>query len=180
MTCIVALETPAGVWMGGDRMGSDGYTGAPVEAPKVFRNGPLLIGYTTSFRMGQVLQYGLQVPVDSLSWDVDRWVSVDLVPAIRSAFETHGWDRVKEGRAHGGYFLVAVAGRCYGIQSDYSALRTTSGEYATGSGEYLALGSLHATRGQDPKDRVRRSLEAAAEHVVSVAGPFDVEFQETT
>ena len=121
MTCIVAVETPAGVWMGADRMGSDGYTGAPVEAPKIFHNGPLLIAYTTSFRMGQVLQYGLEVPEESLSWDVDRWVSVDLVPAIRTAFETHGWDRVKEGRALGGYFLVAVSGRCYGIQSDYSA-----------------------------------------------------------
>jgi ATP-dependent protease HslVU (ClpYQ) peptidase subunit len=180
VTCIVAVETPDGVIMGADSAGSDGHTTATVEAPKVFANGPLLIGYTSSFRMGQLLQYALEVPEESLGWDVDAWVAVELVPAIRKAFEGHGWDRVNEGRAKGGNFLVAVSGRCYEMQSDYSFLRNTAGEYAVGSGYAHALGCLYATRQRlVPEDRVVRALQAAAEHVVSVDGPFHLYEQET-
>ena len=175
MTCIVALETPAGVWMGADRAGSDGFSIGAVEAPKVFHAGPVLIGYTSSFRMGQVLQHHLDAPAHTLTWDVDRWVAVDFVTAVREAFAEAAWDRVDEGRAKGGSFLAAVAGRCYQIQTDYSFLRSLHGEYATGSGEYHALGSLHATRDNpDPEARILAALEAAEEHVTSVAGPFDI------
>lgn len=174
MTCIVALETDHGVWMGSDRMFSDGYTGAVYDTAKAFVNGPLLIGCCGSVRMKQVLRYGLEPPVDALSWDVDRWVAMDLVPAIRSAFEANGWDRVSDGRAKGGNFLVAIGGRCYEIQSDYSFTRPDTGEFAIGSGCYHALGNLHATRGLKPKERILRALAAAEEHVVSVCGPFDI------
>lgn len=175
MTCIVALETQRGVWMGHDQLGSDGFTGAPIEAPKVFTNGPLLIGMCGSFRMGQLLQYGLHPPEESLSWDVDRWVAMDLVPAIREAFEAGGWDRINNGRAKGGSFLVVVRGRCYEVQDDYSFMRMPSGEYAVGSGTYHALGSLHTTRDwAKPKERIVAALEAAAEYVMSVAPPFAI------
>lgn len=174
MTCIVALEVNGKVYMGSDTFGSNGHTGGTNEAPKTFRNGSAMIGYTSSFRMGQILQYGLVVPEESLSWDIDKWVAMDLMPAIRAAFAAHGWDRLTEGRAKGGSFLFAIRGRCYEIQSDYSFLRSVNGEYAVGSGEDYALGSLHSTRGwTDPEARVEAALAAAAAHVVSVDGPFD-------
>lgn len=179
MTCIVALEANGRVYMGSDTFGSNGYTGRTNEAPKTFQNGSALIGYTTSFRMGQILQYGLVVPEESLTWDIDRWMAVDLMPAIRTAFEAHGWDRLNEGRAKGGEFLFSIHGRCYAVQADYSFLRSPLGEYAIGSGKDYALGSLHATRDwAKPKQRVAAALAAAAEHVVSVDGPFDFMRQE--
>jgi ATP-dependent protease HslVU (ClpYQ) peptidase subunit len=175
VTCIVALETGRGVWMGSDRAGSDGYTIGAVCSPKTFHNGPLLIGYTSSFRMGQLLQYALQPPLHSLGWDIDRWVATDLMRALRTAYADHGWDALHHNVAEGGNFLLALRGRCYEIQSDYSFLRSPTGEYAIGSGCYHALGSLHATRDwAKPKARVLAALEAAAEHVATVAGPFDV------
>lgn len=178
MTCIVAIETADGVWMGGDRAGSNRYTIHAQDASKTFTNGPLLIGYTTSFRMGQILQYALTVPSHTLTWDVDRWVATDLMKAIREAYTEHGWDRLTENVAQGGNFLAAVAGRCYEIQSDYSFTRRTSGEYAVGSGEDHAFGSLHSTRDwDDAAARVTAALEAAAEHVTTVCGPFDIEHQ---
>lgn len=179
MTCIVALEARGRVYMASDTFGSNGHTGATYEAPKTFRNGSALIGVCGSYRMMQLLQYALVVPEVSLSWDVDRWVALDLMPAIRTAFMAHGWDRVAEGRARGGSFLFAIAGRCYEIQSDYSFLRSSAGEYAIGSGTYHALGSLHSTRDwAKPKRRLSAALAASAEHVVSVAGPFHFVQQE--
>ena len=172
MTCIVAIEKDGKVFMGADRMGSNGYTGAPVEEPKIFRNGPLLIGYTSSFRMGQLLRHALEVPV--VLNDIDKWVSVDLMQAIRKAFKDNGWDREKEGQAEGGNFLIAVAGKCYEIQSDYSYIRNINGEYSVGSGIHYALGSLRSTRNNpNQKKRLQEALETASEYVVSVSAPYD-------
>lgn len=180
MTCIVAVETPAGVWMGGDRAVSGTWTSQVKATPKVWTNGPLLIGTCGSVRLPQILRYGMTPPLDALTWDVDRWVAIDFVRAVRAAFAEHGFDRVRDGIASGGLFLLAVRGRLYEIQSDYSFIRHDHGEHAIGSGEDHAFGSLHSTREwDDPRVRITAALEAAAEHVMSVAGPFDIEFQET-
>lgn len=178
MTCIVAIEHEGAVYMGSDRAGSDGWGIGTVAAAKTFQNGPLLIGYTTSFRMGQLLQHALVPPTQTLTWDVDRWVATDLMAAVRATYGAHGWDEVESNKAVGGNFLLAVQGRAYEIQSNYSFIRNVSGEYAVGSGEMYAKGSLHSTRGRDPMERLRMALEAAAEMSPSVAGPFDFVTQE--
>lgn len=180
MTCIVAVEHDGTVYMGSDRALSTWSITTTMDMSKTVENGPLLIGYCGSLRMGQLLQYALDPPVHHLTWDVDRWVALDLMAAVRSAFEDNVWHKVSEGHAEGGSFLVAVAGRCYEVQSDYSFSRTPTGEYATGSGYQYAFGSLHSTRGEEPAVRVMRALEAAAEHCPSVAGPFDIVTQEAS
>jgi hypothetical protein len=181
VTCIVALETGRGVWMGADRAASDSFTTSSMGVPKIYRNGPALIADCGDFRTGQLLQYALKVPKLPQDADLDRWVAVDLTTAIRSAFRENGWKRRDHGVDEATNLLFAIRGRCYEIQSDYSFLRNESGEYAIGSGTYHSLGSLHTSRGwAKPKDRVLAALEAAAEHVVSVAGPFDVVRQPRT
>ena len=59
MTCIVGLVDDGKVYMGGDAASVDGYIVRTSALSKVFRNGPFLIGYSTSWRMGQILQYHL-------------------------------------------------------------------------------------------------------------------------
>lgn len=179
MTCIVAIETQDGVWMGSDRLASGHTVGTVYDAAKVFRRDDVLVGSCGSVRLKQLLRYSVDIPVEELTWDMDRWMTHHLAAAIRSAFSAHGFDYSQHGvSGYGGEFLFAIRGRCYEVQSDYSWIRSATGEYAVGSGAEVALGSLHSTRmWADPEDRVRAALEAAAEHVVSVAGPFDIEFQ---
>ncbi|KKN17732.1 hypothetical protein LCGC14_0962700, partial [marine sediment metagenome] len=63
MTCIVGFIDDGGkAWMGGDSAGVAGHHTHPRRDPKVFRVGPVLIGYTSSFRMGQLLRYHLKIP----------------------------------------------------------------------------------------------------------------------
>ena len=180
MTCIVAIETPTGVWMGGDRMASTTRNAIDMDQPKVFRNGPALIGNCGSIRQHQLLQYVLSIPAHSLSWDVDRWVAVDLTRAMLEMAEQWKASYVKDNVSHSHNALLAIRGRCYELQSDYSFTRCRTGEYAIGSGYEYAFGALHATRGREPKERIRTALEAAAERCPTVAGPFDVEFQEAS
>jgi ATP-dependent protease HslVU (ClpYQ) peptidase subunit len=174
VTCIIAIETDGQVVMGGDRMGSNGHTGEPVSFPKIFQKDNLLIGYCGSFRMGQLLQHALDVPLKTLTDDVDRWVSIDLMQAMRKAYKENDWDNKRDDVAEAYPILLAVSGRCYEIQADFSYLRSMTGEYVTGSGSSYAQGSMHSTRGKaSAKKRIEMALQAAAEYVVSVAGPFD-------
>lgn len=175
MTCIVAVEENGRVVIGGDRMGSNSHTGSSVSHSKVFNVGEITIGYTSSFRMGQLLQYALEVPEIEDGTDIDKWVSINLMQAIRKAYKDNGWDKEKDGEATNGSFLLVAKNRVYEIQTDYSYIRNISGEYAIGSGADYALGSLRSTRGKMPIEaRVIESLESAAEYVLSVAAPFDI------
>ncbi len=178
MTCIVAIETADGVWMGGDRMAATMHNAIDLDQPKVFRNGPALIGSCGSIRQHQLLQYTLHIPAETLSWDVDRWVAVDLTRAMLTMAGQWNASRTKDGVALSHNALLAINGRCYELQSDYSFTRCRTGEYAVGSGYEYAFGALHATRGDEPEVRVRAALESAAERCPTVAGPFDIEYQE--
>ena len=63
MTCIVGCIHNGKVFLAGDQLGSNGYYKENHEKlTKVFKVGEFLIGYTTSFRMGQILQYSWTPP----------------------------------------------------------------------------------------------------------------------
>lgn len=59
MTCIVGITDGRTVTVGGDSAGSDGWHVAVLSDSKVFQVGPYLMGFTTSYRMGQLLRYSL-------------------------------------------------------------------------------------------------------------------------
>ena len=61
MTCIVGLVHEGVVYIGGDSAGVAGLS-LVVRADEMFRNGDFLMGFTTSFRMGQLLRYKLYPP----------------------------------------------------------------------------------------------------------------------
>jgi hypothetical protein len=55
MTCIVGIVENGKVYMGGDAAGVNGYSVRVRKDPKLFKVGEFLFGYTSSFRMGQLL-----------------------------------------------------------------------------------------------------------------------------
>ena len=61
MTCVVGLIEDNTIYLGADSLGSNGHSKSEYRFPKVFQNGDFLIGYTSSFRMGQMLQYELDL-----------------------------------------------------------------------------------------------------------------------
>lgn len=180
MTCIVAIAEAGSVWMGGDRAAvENGHYLTHSAAPKVFRRGPLLIGYTSSFRMGQLLQYRLEVPplpfLVSPSPDaLDEWMATVFVDAVRACLKDGGYTKITDAREEVGIFLVGVAGSIFMFDDDYNVRRPACGFEACGSGVSVALGSLFSTGQMDPPRRLRLALEAAAQLVTTVRGPFDI------
>lgn len=184
MTCIVGIETSDGVIIGGDSAGTGGYSQTIRADQKVWNcgeNDEWVYGFTSSFRMGQLLRYTLTAPLSRYEVDRDdqeaqyKWMSTDFIDAVRKCLKSGGYAKIDSGVEEGGCFLVGWRGTLYVIESDFQVGRSVDGFNAVGSGQDLALGALHATR--QPKDmpaaeRVSMALDAAATYNAAVAEPF--------
>ena len=174
MTCIVGIETDDGVVIGGDSAGVSGYSFSVRMDEKCFVNGPFIFGFTSSFRMGQLLHWSLSPPrLPEDDDDLDRFMVTEFVDIVRKCLIDGGYATKESGAEEGGTFLVGVAGRLYLIDSDYQVGRNACGYDAVGCGADIALGALHATTNQkNAKKRILAALEAAEAHSAGVSGPF--------
>ena len=104
MTCIVGVEHNRRVYMGGDSAAVAGWDISQTAERKVFMVGDFIIGYTTSFRMGQLLEYELRLPEydgpPNMGYMVTRFV-----PAVRACLKDGGFTKVENNREEGGLFL---------------------------------------------------------------------------
>jgi ATP-dependent protease HslVU (ClpYQ) peptidase subunit len=173
VTCIVGIQQGGRVVIGGDSAGVAAWSITVRADTKVFRNGEFIMGFTDSFRMGQLLRYSLVPPVPQ-DWDLDRFMATDFIAVVRDCLRDGGFARNDSGNESGGLFLVGIRGHLYRIDSDYQIGRSIDEYYAVGSGDEYACGSLHSTRGLDPEQRVRMALEAAAHHSTGVCPPFHI------
>ncbi|MFE6305007.1 hypothetical protein [Nocardiopsis sp. NPDC057823] len=185
MTAIAAVVHDGRVHIGGDSAGVGGYDLTVRKDVKVFTHpqrapgreeiaGFWAMGYTTSFRMGQVLQYAFVPPVLADGEDVHRFMCTTFVDELRTTFKDAGWARSDSGVEETGQFLVGVRDRLFIVDSDYQIGESADGYAAVGCGADLALGSLHTTRGMDlkPRRRLKLALAAAAHHSAGVIAPF--------
>lgn len=172
MTCIVGLVHCNRVHMGADSAGVAGLDIVVRRDPKLFRVGELLIGFTTSFRMGQLLAYGFTPPKRHPADDVMAWMVTEFIEAVRSRFKSGGFTRVENAEESGGCFLVGIAGRLFQIDSDFQVGEVRNGMMAVGCGAAYALGALYSMGDFPPADRITTALHAAAEFSAGVRGPF--------
>jgi hypothetical protein len=183
MTCIAAVVHDGAVWMGGDSAGVAGWSLSVRADEKVFVKGDFIFGFTTSFRMGDLIRYSFSPPeqlpseTDDRGYLVTRWMD-----ALRKCFEAGGYKYLKDGREFGGQFLVGYRGRLYNIDNDFQVGLSAEAYDAVGCGQDLALGALYAetARAQwggellDPDDAILTALEAAEQHSAGVRGPFTI------
>lgn len=174
MTCIVGLVHRGSVYIGGDSASVQGWTSRITRLPKVFRTGPFLIGYTTSFRMGQLLQYGLTVRARRPDEAEMDFMVTEFAERVRLLLKERGVAKVESNAESGGQFLVGYAGRLFSVQQDFQVNEMADGYDAVGSGAELALGAMRALDRTAPAARVRRALEVSAHFNMGVCAPFFV------
>jgi len=175
MTCIVGLVDQGAVWMGGDSAGVAGLDISLRADPKVFRNGNLLIGFTSSFRMGQLLRFRLVPPQRRDGQDLFEYMVCDFVESVRVCLREGGFAHRSNDVETGGFFLVATEGRLFSIQDDYQVSEFHRGFHAIGCGSAYALGSLYGTMDLPAEERVRRALQTAEYFSGGVRAPFVIE-----
>jgi ATP-dependent protease HslVU (ClpYQ) peptidase subunit len=179
MTVIVGVVDNDRVILGGDSAGIAGNSLSLRSDPKVFYNGPFVIGVAGSFRMGQILRHHLSLTEPELppglpvTEAMDHWMATTFINKVSKAFKKGGWEfNSEEGVAEN--FLIAWRDHLYLIDSDFQYGRHHGGYWAIGCGDDFALGSLYTTDGLPSEDRVEWALKAAAHHSTGVAGPFHI------
>jgi ATP-dependent protease HslVU (ClpYQ) peptidase subunit len=174
MTCIVGLEKDGVVYIGGDSAGVSGYDVSIIEQPKVFRIGEMLIGYTSSFRMGQIIQYNFEVPENTMSDDL-QYLVCKFIPALRECFKLNGYAKIENNTEEGGTFLLGYRGKLYKVEDNYLVLRNTDGYNACGCGESYALGAMFAaSRTMRADQAVEYCLVVSAHFSAGVRPPFHI------
>lgn len=177
MTCIVGLVDKGNVYIGGDSAGVAGLSISIRDDEKVFTNGPFIIGFTTSFRMGQLLRYKFDPPKQTVGTDDVKYMTTDFIDAVRKCFAENGFGSMNPGSDNnGGQFMVGYNGKLYVVHSDFQLGIPNAGYDSLGCGYDLALGAMYATSKttKKPEDRVKLSLEAAAKFSGGVAPPFKI------
>jgi ATP-dependent protease HslVU (ClpYQ) peptidase subunit len=176
MTCIVGIVHKQTVYIGGDSAGVDSSFNKVLRADrKVFVNGPFIMGFTSSFRMGQLLQYGLKPPVKPKLMDDMKFMVTRFMDGVRDCFKNHGFGYITEGEDNeGGDFLVGFNGKLYQVEGNFQVGEALWPYASVGCGANYALGALYATDGMEPDARIRRALEAASVFSAGVAPPFYV------
>jgi len=174
VTCIVGLECDGQVFIGADSMAASGWDARETLLHKVFHRGEFLIGYTTSFRMGQLLEHRLEVAEQGDEDDMAYMVAT-FVEAVRELFKDNGFSKIDSNQEEGGIFLVGYRGRLYNVCSDFQVNRFSDGFAACGCGEAYALAALKIYDDLGPNQRCLEALKIAEYFCAGVRGPFFVE-----
>ncbi len=172
MTCVIAIKEDGKVFMGADSAGSDLYTIRSRKDPKIYRVGDMLFGFTTSFRMGQLLGYSLTLPDRDPRITVDKYMNTVFIDAVRTCLKTGGYASKVSETEKGGTFLVAYEGRIFTVYDDYQVAESQLDFEAVGCGTETAMGSLYTSAGNPAKDRIIIALSAAEQFSCGVRGPF--------
>lgn len=179
MTCIVGIVDRGRAYIGADSAAASEWEVRATAIPKAFKvttkdpARPLLIGYTTSFRMGQILEYHLKVPDQDRKDDLGYMVR-QFIPAVRECLKEHGFTRIENSVEEGGQFLVGYCGVIYEIAPDFQVNVFEDEFAACGCGAPYALGALEVMQDSMPDIRIVRALEVAAHFSGGVKAPFRV------
>jgi hypothetical protein len=170
------------VWMGGDSAGVAGHSLLVRTDEKVFTVGEFIFGFTSSFRMGNILHYCFTPPEQTTAdyADIMRYMVAKFIPAVRACFATNGYGKVAGTSGdEGGNFLVGFRGQLFNIECDYQVGISTHGFDAVGCGSQIALGSMYATntlmkgKGENyPHNSLTLALQTAEAFSSGVRGPF--------
>ena len=172
MTCVIGLVEGSKVYIGVDSASVQGWTRRVTRLRKVFRKGPFLIGYTTSFRMGQLLEHQLEVPAQREGQDDISYMVTVFVEHVRGLLKEKGFSKIESNAETGGQFLVGYRGHLYCVQNDFQVGQMTEELDAVGSGAEYALGAMVALANLPPTKRIQRALQIAADFNMAVCPPF--------
>lgn len=179
MTCIVGMvDDDKTIWIGGDAAAVGGYSVAAYANTKVWRAGEFLFGFTGSFRLGQVLQYGFLPPARRFDQDTYAYMVTDFVAAVRETCKEHGC-LITSAEGLDGFdgsaVMVGYDKHLFVIYDDLQVQESSRGYDALGTGEEYALGSVFSSEHLDTQERITLALEAAANFSKGVQPPFTIE-----
>jgi hypothetical protein len=178
MTCVIGLLDQNGdIYMGADSAGVAGYSLQIRADKKIGINGDYIMGFTGSFRMGQLLLHGFNPPKINNKKDLYIYMVTDFINAVRKCLLAGGFAQKKDEVEKGGTFIVGYQSKLFCIENDYQVGMVVDNFMACGCGKDIALGCLASTEGigYKPKDRILIALECAEKYNAGVRSPFHID-----
>ena len=173
MTCVIGIRQEHGALIAFDSFsGGNGSLTIPRSDPKGGKLAPwLALGYTFSYRFGQILTHHVTVPEKPKGNSFD-WMVTMFVPAVRAALKEHGWLKIENEREEAGQAIIAVGSRIFVVHTDFQIQEPALDYVSVGAGDDVALGALYICNGASAKVNARKALEAAEMFTDSVRPPW--------
>lgn len=144
MTCIAGIvEADGTVRMAGDSLGVASLDVMVRKDPKVFRRGEMLFGFTSSYRMGQLLMYKLEMPMHPPEIDAYEYMVKYFVESARKCLKDGGLTKISDNVDEAGTFMVGYRSRLFVIHNDFQVEEAAVPFASVGCGSSYALGALN-------------------------------------
>lgn len=176
MTCIVAVKEKGKIYLGGDSCGVSGLDYSIRKDKKVFKNGEMVFGFTSSFRMGQILQYSYTLPKHPSKMSDFRYLCSTFITSIIDVFTEHKYIKNPGAVVEGGIFIIGYRGNLYKCWQDFQVELVYEDYLACGCGESYALGALRVMEKTKthPRKKVEKALKVAESFSAGVKAPFNI------
>jgi len=179
MTCIVGFIKNNKVYIGGDSAGvGDGLRIHERKDTKVFKVGKFLIGYTSSFRMGQLLRFKLKVKPQTKSQTDYKYMCTYFIDAVRKCLKDNGYGEIEDNVETIGTFLVGYKNKLYIIEGDLQVGEHIDNYNSVGCGSFYAFGALHILSQYNtlsPRQIIEQALITATKFSAGVRPPYIIE-----
>ena len=179
ITCIVALIDKEKIYIGGDRLATDGVgTKYNLQMKKVWKKGnEMIFGSAGSVRGFQLLAHGSAIPPIKKGQSIEEYLVLDLADAMKKALALGGELHDKHGIETGfNHMILGYEGRLFSFYEDMAYIEIVDKYTAIGSGSRFALGSLYSTEKMDmsSEDRIKLALKSAQKFNAYVQEPYDI------
>ncbi len=148
------------------------------KASKIFTigDGKFLIGYTTSFRMGQIIEHCFIPPPHVEGISNVKYMINEFMPKLIQSFRDNRY--ILDTEKSGGTFLVYYNGSLFKIYNDFQIQETVNNFDACGSGEMQALASFNTIKLYDKWNEnielhLNNIIKIVSENNITVRGRID-------
>lgn len=180
MTCIVAIEHKGQVLLGSDSFLGGAYIKDVIDRPKFFKiSEGFAIAFAGGLRPAQVLEHEVKFPKQRKGQADEKYL-VSVASAIRKSFDKEGAllkDQETGQQTNDSLFIVALHGKAYIMQEDFSIIRSSTGYCSIGAGSDFATAVLMVLHGIDTgmsftiEDCAKKALEVATTLSPQVCAP---------
>lgn len=189
MTCIIGLVADDGtVYMGADSAGVSGYDIRERKDSKIFIKDKMIFGFTSSFRMGQLIRYKMGIPKHFDGVDDYEYMCTSFIDSLIECLKTAGFAKINNNEVTGGVFLVGYRKKIFRIDSDFQVGQRIGNFDSCGCGEDYALGALEVLQNSNcqgyersivtkqtiAEEAIIEALTIASKYSAGVSGPFTV------
>jgi ATP-dependent protease HslVU (ClpYQ) peptidase subunit len=174
MSVVVAIKEKGKIYIGADTQISYGNLKLSISEAKLFKHSQdedLVVGVVGYARTAVLLKYKEKLfdELHVIAGKVDmKYLVNDWYLEIQEYFKKHKHKGMDE-ESLPSTMIIAYKDNCFLIDKSGYIEELQEGKYFfVGSGAEVAAGSLNATKGKDPKVRIKKAVEAAGDETLYV------------